>query len=500
MAFSTLPPPRDNWPWVVRLLPAALAVAFFAFGLAYPDHLSADGVVYEAIARHLTANTTLGRQALVASAWWPPFPTLLRLPFTAMATLPGIWPIPSLLLSSAAAAWVVSLLIRRFQQWGLRGGHTWIAPVIIAQPFFLEQTLGGGLGPLIGLFALHATDGLAEWTERRRLRALVRLAAGSAMLIGSSLEMVPWVAGLYFCLFFDLVCGAFPRGQRAAVLWLALLPPVAVAGFWFLLNWLIMGDAIYFLRGVLRHRELLSRPIVAPFPFSPMDALAVIIALLSATAAAWRGRRAGVFLGLLAAAPVGMAAILNLRGLLGSPTPLLFVAAPLTVFAVAYHARDNAHRVLARTVAWIAALALTLGAIARLPERSLFAPERASYAALATQRGHWLPCLESHVRLLSPFSVVFVAGYDSLALLGPHPPPMFVSTLDFDFAAAERDYEGNRLFLLVRRPEGRGAMDSIHWKFPRIYERGTRYTLYDSDWGDWRLFEIVQLRPMEKAP
>ena len=68
----------------------------------------------------------------------------------------------------------------------------------------------------------------------------------------------------------------------------------------------------------------------------------------------------------------------------------------------------------------------------------------------------------------------------------------FVPSLDLNFNKAREDYYGHRLFVLVHRPEGRSAMDSVHWKFYRIYIQGSRTTLYDSDWGPWRLFEIVQ--------
>ncbi len=484
----------DGW------LSALLALAFIAGGCAYLDRLDADAVVRDAIARELWRNTTVGRQALVASAWWPPFPILLRLPFVAFPCVSEGWPVASLLLSALAAAAALGWMLRRLRCEGLGKARYLVVLAVAVHPFFLEQALGGGPGPLVLLFALVAADGLAEWTAWRSLRGLVRLAGGSALLIGSSIEMAPWIAALYLCLLFDLARGPFERGQRGAALWLALLPPLAAAGFWVLMNWLIMGDAIYFLRGLLRHRELLSGPLVVPFPFSPTDAVVGGCALAAAAVAALRAHRAGVFLGLLAAAPVGIAAALSLRGLMGSPAPLLFVAGPLAVFAVARQVGTARRAPTARIAALAVAFGLTLAAAARWPERSLFAPARRSYATLAAQRRRWLPPLESHVRAASPFARVFVAGYESFELLDAPAPELFVPALDLDFAAVERDYAGNQLYVLVRRPEGRGAMDSIHWKYPRMYEWGSRYTLYDSDWGDWRLFEIVQPRSLEEAP
>jgi hypothetical protein len=72
---------------------------------------------------------------------------------------------------------------------------------------------------------------------------------------------------------------------------------------------------------------------------------------------------------------------------------------------------------------------------------------------------------------------------------------VFISVLDFDLEKAKKDYRGYALYVLVRRPVGRSAEDSIHWKYDRIYDFGAQGALYDSDWGDWRLFEIIQARP-----
>jgi len=500
MASSAHRPPASPGAGRALLATAALAALFFVIGLGRADRLAADGVVYDVAARQLWRNTTIGRQALVGAAEWPPLPILLRLPAAAFAVAGDVGPFPSLAVSAISGAAALVLLWRALGRWGAGWARAPVALAVAAHPFFLAETLGGGNGPLALCGTLLAAAGLADWIADRSLRALVRLAAGAALLTGSSLDLIPWVAALFAMLLLDLAFGRFARGQRGAALWLAALPAAWVAGLWILANWLIMGDPLYFLRGLRNAAALSPLPHPAPFPFSPRDAAAAGLALAAAGAAAARGRRAGAFLGLLAAAPPAIAFALSAGGLLWSPSPLLFVAAPLALLAAAWHAQAAPRPGAARAAAAVAALALTAAAVARLPERSLHAPERAAFAALADQRGRWLPRIEARVRARSPYSKVFVAGYDGLALLGAAPSDTFVPTLDFDFGAAERDYAGNRLYLLVRRPERRGALDAIHWKYPRIYELGSRHTLYDSDWGDWRLFEIVQPRPGGARP
>jgi len=311
--------------------------------------------------------------------------------------------------------------------------------------------------------------------------------------------MAPWVLLLHVMLALDLLRGPLARGQRGAALILAVLPSAALIAFWLLMNRLIMGDALYFVRGVLRHRQLLHGPPVLPFPFSPLDALEAGIALVTAAWAGWGRRRAQVLMAVMAGAPIGLAAILFLSGLPLGAAPLMFIAGPLTVMALAREAGVYRRALAMRSVALVA-FALTTLAWLRWPERSWSAPDRPSLDRLAQQRGAWLPRLESHVRTITPYAKVFVAGFDAFTLLDRRVSDLFVPTLDFDFGAVERAYAGNRLYLLVRRPEGRGALDSIYWKYPRIYERGSRYTLYDSDWGDWRLFEIIQIRSEESPP
>ena len=87
---------------------------------------------------------------------------------------------------------------------------------------------------------------------------------------------------------------------------------------------------------------------------------------------------------------------------------------------------------------------------------------------------------------------MFVAGFEGLLLLGVKDAGVFLPSLDFDFSKAKNDYHGHRLYLMVRRPVGRSAADSIHWKYGGAYAFGGDWTLYDGDFGDWRLFEIIQ--------
>ena len=100
--------------------------------------------------------------------------------------------------------------------------------------------------------------------------------------------------------------------------------------------------------------------------------------------------------------------------------------------------------------------------------------------------------IERHVLTQSRYAKVFVCGYDSFELAGVGESPVFVPCLDFNMGAARRDYHGHKLYILVHEPSGKSEMDSIHWKYEKVYYLGMGGTLHDSDWGPWRLFEIVE--------
>ena len=85
---------------------------------------------------------------------------------------------------------------------------------------------------------------------------------------------------------------------------------------------------------------------------------------------------------------------------------------------------------------------------------------------------------------------ISVCGYSAFDLLGPRPAEDHLRALDFNLDGVRHDYPGHDLFVMVRKPEGRSGMDSVHWKYADIYARGSRSLLYHSDWGDWRLFEV----------
>jgi hypothetical protein len=356
------------------------------------------------------------------------------------------------------------------------------------------------------LLATLCAVGLVQWIALRKLRWLVWFAIGAALLAATSPHFAGWVTLLFLLFVVDTLVSREGARQKEAALILGFLPALYMAGLWVLMNWLIMGDWLYFLRSVrgwqadqgnlLRVLLALLGPdtLRQAMPGAGAFRLCAVLAGLAivATAAALLGRsRAGVYAGLVAFSPVPVAALLAAWGVLWDPGVFLAALFPLVVLAVGYVAGPlgvvpTRLRPLAALVPALVTLWATLefevadgGAVLRADRA------RAEESRLAAR-------IERHVLARSPWAKVFVCGYDGFRLLRTGPSNVFEHALDLNFDKVRLDYGGHALFVLVHRPVGRSALDSIHWRYPDIYALGAGTTLYDSDWGDWRLFEIIE--------
>jgi len=474
-----------------------LAVLFFAVALQRVDQSAREGVIAEAVCRQLLTNTTEGRQALISSVWWPPLAPLLRMPFAAVIEMESC-PVASLLLSSLAGAGVLFLLNRMLQRWNLGWGRWLLVLSLALNPLFLEQCWNGSSTLVVTYLILLAAYGLVEWVARREMRMLVYVAIGSALLFLANFELSAWTLIVFLLVIADLALRPAAPGQRQAVLILAFLPLVYAAGLWVLMNWLIMGDGLYFLHSLAAPRVGRELVALAPLRFGTVTFLAGAVSLLMLLLAGLRQNRAGVYLATLAVAPLVLAVSFSAAGLLWDRVPVLFCLMPLAIITVGYTVGSppglrSGVRHVALALGPVMAIVAWLGLL--LPGASggaAAAPE--DFAALTAERNHWLPLIERHVSEQSAYPKVFVCGYDGLAFLGEKADPVFVPALDFNFNKVKKDYEGHALYVLVHRPRNRSAMDSIHWKYKQIYTLGSRSTMYDGDWGDWRLFIIIQAR------
>ena len=411
--------------------------------------------------------------------------------------------VPTIDISAFFGAALLCLLNHILRHWRVGGiRFLWIGGLAL-QPFFLRQCIDGSSNTIVAFLTLVSAYGLALWMTERKLRALVLIGVGGSLLFLSSLAMALWLLialGALACTPSD----APPApSERGAVGILILWPILYAIGLWALANWLILGDGFYLFRslalggadtamggGMLRE---LVRQAAYCWPAGCM-------VLLLGAAVRKRDLR-GLSLGLIGLCPLAVAALLAAFGYLWDPTPVLVSLVPLAILALGYVHRLQAPSPAGRRV-WIygtmvfCAFTLALyrpgaGAFGRILAREA--------AEIGARDSAWLSQIRREVSRTPGEVRVFVCGYDSFRLLGAREDPVFLRALDFNFYQAVKDYHGYRMYLMVHQPTGAGAFESIHWKYPQLFTLGHRNLLYYRDWGDWRLFELVQAPRREDA-
>jgi len=146
---------------------------------------------------------------------------------------------------------------------------------------------------------------------------------------------------------------------------------------------------------------------------------------------------------------------------------------------------------VAVAVAGVVLLALAAGVWRDIRQTTL--AERLAVARrIVVRQNAVFQSVPAYVQERTPYGRVFVCGYEGLGLLCNRPPNCRLTpNMDLHIGELRRLYHGQQLFVLIRRPEGRSAVDSIHWRFPGAYRHGIERTLYARDFGEWRLFEVV---------
>jgi hypothetical protein len=109
--------PKRNpllWRWGLWL---ALSIVILASGLYLGREVGTEGQVREGICRELLAGQTPGRQGVVCSVWWGPFPTIAILPVAFL--LPAWLSLSaSLLVGALFGAATLVLIEQALRMWG----------------------------------------------------------------------------------------------------------------------------------------------------------------------------------------------------------------------------------------------------------------------------------------------------------------------------------------------------------------------------------------------
>jgi hypothetical protein len=465
--------------WIAGL--ALYAGFLLAAGLSRFGVVAEEAWIGFGVCRQLLEGTTEGRQALVSSIWWPPVPSLLRLPFVWMSGFltTGVALLAVGVIGAASVPLVVERALRRL---GTGRSRYAFAVLAAADPDLVRWALSGSAAPAVVATALATLYGVAQWARTRGTGSLAYAAIGSAVLIGMGAEAALWSVVAMLLILVDAAVRPAARGQRQAIVIMAAVPVLYAAGLWILMNWLIMGDGLYFLRSVRAGVHL--EPDIGAFTFR--HGVAAGLLCVVAFAGILKRDRGAAIAGAAGLAFAAVAMFLAVRGFLWSPSLAALALAPAAVMGAGYLAGAGTVRIVGGPLLALAAAGLVALGWGGAPVSSGAWSDREERNIQLAQK------LERYVLTQSRHAKIFVCGYDAFELAGMGESRVFVPCLDFNLGVVRHDYHGHRLYLLVHQPRGRSEMDSIHWKYEKVYYLGIGETLYDSDWGRWRLFEVVE--------
>jgi hypothetical protein len=541
MAFGKQLAREDLWIFSAAFALNAVAAGLIGGALGLP---SDESLIRARLGEDLLRGETVGRQGLICSVWFAPIPTLLLLPLLAIPWQPAQLAAPFLVSATfgAIAAVYVYKILRACSLGVSR--FAWTA-LFVLNPMTLWSSGDGSSAVIFAALTMAALHYLLLWTQHMQLRNLALLSL-SATLAAISHQM----GGIFAAVIVAVICVKLwrtrtDRNRSEGVILLCIFPMIYAAALWHLVNWLIMGDGLFFLRGVYVERQPLTQTAAwqpslrdavsdtmqAALFFAPAFVAANALLLLTMMRRAFR---TGALLAVSATALLFFWIVSrrfgfnpfdeNLSPYASFPRAELFALIPIGCvlfgeFIRGIHETFPRLKVVAESSAVVVALGLIFynaiwnpahkhrarllaDAVRRKPPQQIVA------SPLSAQVREWVMERSERAKKFGS-AKVFVCGFGGYVNFYEPPSPglatlrdgrLFVNTLDFDFESAVQNYRGQDLYLLVPEPIGLSALESIHWKFPQVYEgRGSRRLLFDRDFKGWRLFEIVRA-PSEDWP
>lgn len=488
-------------------LPAAAVSALACAALARSGAFQRAAWAFEGLCRELVAGTTEGRQALVASGWFPPLPTLFGAPAAALAPQSATpWAaIFTAFISSTVALYTIWRTLGRafaapadpaLARHGrfarpIARAAAWLSCV----PAFWLMSSVDPMRMGIAAATMVAICKLADWWESGGLSDLVKFGFSIAALALCGFATAGFALALVALLPFPLIWKPSLKGRFHGVFVLGTLPAAYSVLVWCLMCWLVLGDGFHPLRGasaalswnpampgpalmvaiaaalavaemILRHRDPAMLALVAA-----LVALGTWNFILSATGCGW-ARGAGS----CAIFATFMLSVARLAGqsprCFGGEGPRRTATGALLQFAYA---------------ALMLSVAATFATISWRTARRDTGERAADDALVASVR--------EDVAAVTPYGRVFVCGYGAPGLLRGARPEPFTPNLDPYLAALREDYTRQHIFLLVPSPERAAAWESLYWRYPNLYRRGAQRLLFAGDYGEgansWRLYELV---------
>ena len=467
------------------VIPVLLAAALLACA-RWRDPAWEAGEQIAGICRELIAGTTEGRQALFGSCWVAPLPALAYLPFAWLLPEPlagwcaflaawlfAFWCVREALKSADPSGWRIAAVQAALAAGLMLGGN----PEALQVPAALTAGL-----------AMLAAAGLAGWVERRKTRDIVSTAAAAACLVLCGFPVFAPAALAVLCLPLAALGHRDTRGRFPAWLLLGGLPLVYASAVWMLMNRLMLGDSLFFLRS-LRYLAPEGKPPLAFALTLLIPALALPPMLILTW---WRDAKAKQ----PGAGPV--------------PAAVSMLCLALAVWACArvFASLEIEWPVTLLNAATLAILLLALGRMGRAlwalaPALALLAYFgsawiRPTVTASTENRAEICRSVEDYVNARTPYGRVFALGYAGMDLLRGYRGDRLLPNLDLQLTTLRRNYKGQNLYVLVPKPDGVNRAESVFWRYPDIYITGTDRLHSRGAFGTWHLFELIAAPTQEQ--
>jgi len=413
--------------------------------------VSPEAVVRSGVGADLLAGGAKGRQGLIGSLKWPPLPTLLVLIFAKIprfGTSGLAFPVVNAVLSAFTLTllngWLAGFRVPRGVRLPLLCLYQFSPPVIAV-------CLTGGSATLMLLILMAGAYYLVHWLETLDVRSLAYLGVLGGLAVVTRYQTVLLVA-LVALIIVARVRRRRERAFRGGTVLVFLIPSIYTLALWFIGNWLIMGDPVFFLRGLASRSVLLAE--VAELEFE------------------WQ----------------------------------LYVMPCLFLLAARTLGRARAARGATRkTGALAVAVIVLLGVVAWQYVAELYLTERGkSYFGRHYRQISQVDEIVAHLARFRPEAKVFVSGYTGYQFVArSSSKESFVHLMNLDLREIQRRTRGQQLFFLVPRARGALRWEDISLQAPWLFDEYMKHLLVDGplrvsfvlekQWlPDWVLIEAVR--------
>ncbi|WP_336076732.1 glycosyltransferase family 39 protein [Paenibacillus sp. 203] len=470
---------------------------------------------------------------------WNPLPSLLEMVilllypiFPAIAT----YGLAAVILSATFAALTAMLLYRAGVRTGLSSGMSIMLALLYAlNPFILLFGANGLSDSLYIYFIMMTVIEFALWLKDRMTASLIVSGLALAMAFWTRYEAVPLGVAMAGGVVLAILFLHRNMGRRELALreklhkveatWLLLLLPVVFSGLlWIFFNYLIMGNAFYFLNSEYSNTaqsaellnddkfvEIFSNPLVAlKFIASktlwysvPLFAI-LFIRLLSGRLFRW----GTLIIMLLFLSVPGLQFLLMMKQSSYGWFRYFMYVFPITVAWLPYELSQLQGRWRRAAFGLVSvSLLLTAGLLSYALTRPDIAPDENSFLTrtgnvnyvrqesdrkIAVWLDEHLPKSTIMTDSASAYTMIVYSQY----------PKRFLITSDYSFNKALSYPQDNHVdYILVPKIMSGMPLSKINMVYPNLYEKGAPWVQLEREFnGEWRLYKVLPKSLTKASP